>query len=198
VCSLGDHTGSYDDGESFEELMKICSDMKLNLIGNHKRKGAKIPLSSNWFEDKTNAGAVKQLSKNATNFFRHKVKADKESILWTCTKRFIPKLRHRVFHTNRDDTWLAQGTRATNNYREKTALALLTNIYPHVSVDRFFRYHGMPIDQDQFALSMMLQWVFRSAIRDDKPIDLYIPSERMRDLLEQWLGHEVVSLYKAA
>ena len=40
-----------------------------------------------------------------------------------------------------------------------------------------------------FALQEMLQWIWRSAIRDGKPIDLYIPSERMRSLLVEWLDY---------
>jgi hypothetical protein len=33
----------------------------------------------------------------------------------------------------------------------------------------------------------MLQWIFRSAVRDEKEIWLYIPSKRMRDLLVEWM-----------
>jgi hypothetical protein len=52
-------------------------------------------------------------------------------------------------------------------------------------------------DQDMWALSEMLQMLFRSAIRGDKEkgddsrhIKLYIPSQRMRNLLESWLNDE--------
>ena len=41
--------------------------------------------------------------------------------------------------------------------------------------------------EDKFALSELVQFVFRSAIRNNKPIDVYIPSKRMRDLFEEWL-----------
>ena len=34
----------------------------------------------------------------------------------------------------------------------------------------------------------MVQWVFRSAIRDDKRIDLWIPSGRMREIFRNWLA----------
>ena len=34
----------------------------------------------------------------------------------------------------------------------------------------------------------MLQWLWRSALRDGKHIILYIPSKRMRDLLKAWLN----------
>lgn len=33
----------------------------------------------------------------------------------------------------------------------------------------------------------MLQWMWRSQIRNGKPIDIYIPSERMRELLNNWI-----------
>jgi len=36
-------------------------------------------------------------------------------------------------------------------------------------------------------LSEMVQWVWRSAIREGNEIVLYVPSERMRNLFTNWL-----------
>ena len=44
------------------------------------------------------------------------------------------------------------------------------------------------IEENKYALSYLIQWLFRSAIRDDKPINIYIPSRRMRELLISWLN----------
>jgi hypothetical protein len=33
----------------------------------------------------------------------------------------------------------------------------------------------------------MLQWIWRSAIRNGKPVELYLPSRRMREILEAWI-----------
>ena len=55
----------------------------------------------------------------------------------------------------------------------------------------FFIKRGTNIDQDRYALSEMIQWIFRSAIRKGKPIDIYIPSQRMRELFKKWLGGEI-------
>lgn len=41
--------------------------------------------------------------------------------------------------------------------------------------------------EDLFALSTLLQWIWRSQVRDGKSIDIYIPSERMRSLLKLWI-----------
>ena len=55
-------------------------------------------------------------------------------------------------------------------------------------VKNFFISQGIPLDEDRFATSMMVQWIFRSAIRDGKDISVYIPSERMRNLLKKWIS----------
>lgn len=52
---------------------------------------------------------------------------------------------------------------------------------------RFFEGRGIVMDQDGFALSEMLQFIWRSAVRDEKEIWVYIPSRRMRNLLERWI-----------
>ena len=49
-------------------------------------------------------------------------------------------------------------------------------------------YKGVSVDEDTWALSELIQWVFRSAIRENKEINVYIPSERMRNLLVEWLN----------
>ncbi len=36
----------------------------------------------------------------------------------------------------------------------------------------------------------MVQWIWRSAIREGNPINIYVPSSRMRSLLQRWLNDE--------
>ena len=43
-------------------------------------------------------------------------------------------------------------------------------------------------DKDLWALSTMLQFIFRSRLRKGEPINLYIPSKRMRELFLKWLN----------
>ena len=42
-------------------------------------------------------------------------------------------------------------------------------------------------NEDIWALSELIQWLFRSAIREEKEVNLYMPSSRMRSLLKDWL-----------
>ena len=54
-------------------------------------------------------------------------------------------------------------------------------------INRFFTDKRVKIEEDVWALSELIQWLFRSAIRENKEINLYIPSSRMRSLLKEWL-----------
>ena len=76
---------------------------------------------------------------------------------------------------------------ATNDYCEVEAMAFLMNVYYHPDVKAYFVALGGNVSQDLYALSALLQWVWRSRVRRSQPIKLFIPSERMRDLFNRWL-----------
>ena len=77
--------------------------------------------------------------------------------------------------------------KATNDYRNKKTLAYLINLYPYPQLIQFFEMNGVELNQDLYAISELLQWIWRSAIRDGECIDLYLPSVRMRELLGMWV-----------
>ena len=52
-------------------------------------------------------------------------------------------------------------------------------------------YNYAKPNDDLFAISCMIQWIFRSRIRDGLPIEIYIPNKRMRELLIAWLDNKV-------
>ena len=79
---------------------------------------------------------------------------------------------------------------SSNDYRDKDILAYCVNIFMPAAERKFYRATGIKIEgglEDEYALSVMLQWIWRSAIRDGKPIKIYIPSRRMRELLIDWI-----------
>ena len=47
--------------------------------------------------------------------------------------------------------------------------------------------NNVNVNEETYALSEMLQWIWRSAIREGNEIWIYIPSRRMRKLLQNWL-----------
>ena len=74
--------------------------------------------------------------------------------------------------------------RASNEYRDRTAVAYLVNKYFNPFIKNFFVSNGVEVDEDGYAISEMLQFLWRSGIRDGKRITVYIPSRRMRELLK--------------
>lgn len=87
--------------------------------------------------------------------------------------------------------------RASNNYSNRWALAYLCNLHYHPDLKGLFvdknpkrirnGEKAIVLDDDEFALSSLIQWICRSRLRNDEPVYLYIPSKRMRNLLLDWL-----------
>lgn len=164
----------------YESLLHIVDKASMNAPGD-----TRYSLSKNWYaRRKRNSDDMKRLRRCMRNYFdgcKHK----SESRLWTCFKDDMPKL---IADGGRyKNNFLQIGARATNEYRDRTDVAYMVNRFADPNLMKFFASRGITIDQDAFALSEMLQWIWRSAIRDDKPINLYVPSKRMRGLLLDWI-----------
>jgi hypothetical protein len=69
-------------------------------------------------------------------------------------------------------------------------MVYIGNRYLNPAICNFFKDNGVVIDQDYWALSELLQWLWRGCIRNDKKMNLHIPSIRMRTLLINWLSNE--------
>lgn len=84
--------------------------------------------------------------------------------------------------------WIATQTRATNDYAHKTHLVHAFNRYPNTAVKAYLQDYGQVVSDDVFALCELLQWIWRSAIRNGEPITLCIVSPRMKKLFVEWLN----------
>ena len=61
------------------------------------------------------------------------------------------------------------------------------NRYPNQTIKAYLQDYGCDVDSDVFALSELVQWVWRSAIRNNQVITLCIASSRMKKLFIEWL-----------
>lgn len=163
--------------KQYKELIKICDDDKLNEIGDEKYR-----LSKTWYDndEEKDTGFVNIIKENTITFF-HRTKSKAEFNMWTCFKKDQFKLKGARF-----GTFVSCNLRATNEYIEKINLAYLINCFINPTLKNFFKEKNIKINEDEYALSELLQWIFRSRIRKHEPINLYIPSQRMRELLENW------------
>ncbi len=194
---------SYSDDlkirQRFADLINIYEG-GLNNIGNKKSA-----FSVSWLKG-ANRDRMDEI-KRAMRNYRDSVKAKSSNIMWTTIKQnqLDEKLGNvrgfkYIKQLTADDKKLSEkelnklrcfvpcNARATNDFADRTVLLYLINRYLNPEIKKYFAKRGFPLDEDQFATSEMIQWIWRSAIRKGKPIYLFVPSSRMRGLLYDWLG----------
>lgn len=167
----------YDKG-LLKELINIYQG-NLNNIGERE-----TALSVNWYKNYSKQRY--KIKNNINNYFKNIIQVNSSQALWTTFKSSRKALSYKGYKTS----FVPCNTRATNEYRNRTALAYCVNRFLNPDYVKYFAEHGIEIDQDMFALSEMIQWIWRSAIREGKPIHIYVPSKRMRNLLIGWLDNE--------
>ena len=167
--------------KTLHEKIHILDDERLNEIGDKE-----TALSSSWYaraEKEKGKPNIRRLKNNLVNVFTNRYAARTSQTLWTTFKKYHEKLKGNGYTSG----FLACNARATNAYRERDHLAYCINIYYHPYLRSYFVEQGVDVHDDEYALSEMIQWIWRSAIRDGKEIWVYIPSRRMRELLKKWL-----------
>ena len=165
-----------------KELITILDNKKLNAVGD-----ADNALSKSWYDRKVKESGeptIKQLKNNILNYFQNICKSSSVDNMWTCFADYQGKLKGKGYSKG----WIPCNSRATNDYANKTSLAYCINCYMNPFYKAFFSVRNIEVDEKKYALSELLQWIWRSQIRQGKPINLYIPSSRMRELLEEFLN----------
>ena len=146
-----------------------------------KKRGS---LSYNWYLKRgADHPDMIRLQHSITNFYVNVAKTRSNRNLWTTFNSSRKKLTGGGYAKGFE----AHNARATNKHRDRTAVVYAVNKYINPAVKSFFRIKGIELDENRYALSSMVQFVWRSAIRDGKPIIIYIPSQRMRSLLRKWI-----------
>ena len=110
--------------------------------------------------------------------------------MWTTYKGFEDKVKpsgYIIRSDGRTPSFVPCNSKATEEYKDRYNLAYLIDRHLNPGIIAFFRQKDITIPEDEYSLSELIQWIFRSRIRDNEPINLYIPSERMRNLLLEWL-----------
>lgn len=176
----------------YSKLLFINDEPELQ-IENTAGKGSSYAFSLNWYRGKSFDHAGIREARTALNRFLNPrnypgaqfVLAD---CLWTCYLDGKEKLMYRDQKIK--NRFLQVSARATNDYSDVTRVAYMVNRFADPNLLKFYAAYGVNVNQDRFALSEMLQFIWRSAIRSGKPIVLYLPSSRMRGLLEEWMAQE--------
>lgn len=178
--------GKFDDSLFKAHVKSLINiyEGKLNNVGE-----CETALSANWFRLKTQKDNKNVLRKNIYNYLHYNVNSNVAGAMWTTflgtNGRNKEKLQPRDYKTN---TFVSCNARATNKYSNKINLVYAVNVYINPYVSRYLQMNEVDVDGDKYALGQMLQWIWRSRIRNGLTINLYIPSARMRRLLIQWMN----------
>lgn len=164
---------------NYRELIDILDNDKLNAIGDFN-----TDLSASWYKRNKSNSVMCRLRLNCINYFYRYAQTPSCANLWTTFKDYRKQIAGKGYARG----FLSSSARATNAYRDRTSIAYLINKFFNPYVKGFFTAHGIEVNEDMYAVSELLQFLFRSAIRDGNPIQLYIPSKRMRELLIDWIN----------
>ena len=83
--------------------------------------------------------------------------------------------------------FLSLNARSTNAYKDRHYIFYAANLFFNPMLKKYFQQQNITVNEDDWALSMLIQFVCRSAIRNGEQIYIYIPSKRMRELLIDYL-----------
>ncbi|RKL69151.1 hypothetical protein CR203_03725 [Salipaludibacillus neizhouensis] len=187
------HDGKYElieydkTKESRKELYELMNvyEGKLNDIG-----GATNAFSATFLK-RMSAEKEEEVRNNIYNYFRNKLNAKVAEILWTTVKGEHELVRKGLAGKGYGKSFLQCNARATNEYQDRWALAYVFNRYMNPIERSFFEDNGVSVNQDLLAVADLLQWVYRSRIRNGESIKLYLPSSRMRGLLKDWSENKI-------
>ena len=160
------------------DMIHIESGERINDIGQ-----SRTALSMGWY--KTNVDAkVEQLRKNIYTFFRSKEKlSGVDGRMCGTYKEHWGQIRSKGYWNSN----VQFSQKSSNEFRHRTILAYPVNLFANANVVSYYSQVGYKFSNEWYALSIMLQWIWRSAIREGKEIWLYVPSKRMRNLLLSWM-----------
>lgn len=164
-------------------------------------KSLSSKLSSTWYKNSCGSLEAKIIAKTIRNLcLNHKVVANQVMYTFPRNKFFkentrsvnISPLGFKQFKNSSGELeycWLPCSMKATNDFANRDFLIHVYKRHPLQSVNAYLQDYGSPIDIEVFALSELVQWVFRSAIRNKKPIKISILSDKMNELFVEWLNN---------
>lgn len=176
---FGDYPGYTPEYVAHLDEMIDIYDGDMNDIGNNFHA-----LSASWFDRSSNTKDIETLKKNMYNYFRWK-NEDVSAVdrMWSTYKGKKDRLKGKGYSSK----YLNFNVKATNEYRNRKCMIYAVNIFMNVNEKKFYNERGITVDEGEYALSIMVQWIWRSAIRDGEQIHIYLPSRRMRELLQNWI-----------
>lgn len=166
---------SDDIREKLKLNINTITNIEDKLISKYKDK---FCLSSSYIA--SNPDIMPVLGKDIYNYLKNRVGSSKENpCYWTCNHNYIDNLNIKRFKKS----WLPYNVRNVRQKRNNLVFAI--NHFPNDFVIRSMDFDDF--DKQKYTLCVIVGWIC-SVADIDKPINIYIPSKRMRDVLLNWLN----------
>lgn len=167
--------------QDVKHLFNVLDDDHLNSIGADE-----TALSKSFFEKQSTKESARNSCRKHLNTVMRKWGAKTDNRLFTSFKADKNIIGDGRYNKN----WLPFNCRATNEYRHVENIAYLVNVFPSPILVKAAHGKDTEFDDDIHALGELLQFLYRGCLREGKPMNIYIPSSRMRKLLFKWLNGE--------
>lgn len=201
-------------GKDFKHLIDIVYDDKLNAIGDGyydlSASNTKISRKPRVMPKERDYDTVEKYNAAVKRYHKYMEGVDEKSVSATIRNETLRKNLHTIMTRwgaksgdryftciaanksvvagkNYKTAWLPYSIRATNDYIETEHVAFLMNVFMQPIIKQACDSGEAKVDEDLVSLSYLIQFLFRSRLRKGEPIKLYIPSSRMRGLLEDYL-----------
>ena len=180
--------------DDVKKLISICDNTRLNKIGDIYNdvygRNYSSALSKTWYEK--NVNEIVTIKNHIINYFQNISKSSTKERMWTCFEDDKKRFKDKNLSTSDKKYWVALNSRSTNNFGYKSTLAYPINRYCDPFYNAFFEIRNINMSQKGFAIAEFIQWIWRSRIRNNQSVQIYLPSERMRTLLIDFLNNKPI------
>lgn len=174
-----------------EEDIKDDIRKNLNILTNRTLKGLRqrdTTLSKSWYEKAKPDEVKKYKAMFRSCIVTNKAKAG--DVFWTVFKdkqKVMQGTGYTKGVSENMPSFLPLNIRATNKYADYSLCMYGVNLFKNPVEVGYLRYNNIRVNEDDYALSEMIQFIWRGCIRKGEPMKVLILSDRMRKLLENWL-----------
>lgn len=143
-------------------------------------------LSKNWIKNLSKE-EMRKISSNTVGWFKYDCDNDSKLNGWSTFEGYKNSFKGKGYTKG----FIPCNCKGTNEFAELQSMAYLLNVYIKPEFTDYFTTLGLDYSQDDFALSMLIQWIWRSRIRNGETINLFLPSSRMRTIFTNYLNAKV-------
>lgn len=151
------------------------------------------PLSRQFITNRMVPNERRSFRDGIRNIIYRREKHNPENVMITSFKDFMvsdnqKKPKINMMPRSMDNCYVPLNARGSNQWAGRDFVIHMADLYPEPALNKYLRKRSNgSFNPDIYALSMLIQYVYRSAIRNQKSIKLMICSERMEQLFRDWL-----------